>query len=377
MTTVSGSTSSAKPTLREGAVGPDVIALQEMLNAARACPTLTADGVFGSGTSTAVKAFQRANGLEVDGVAGSSTWAALEAISAASGGASPAPEISGPNATKLPASSAVFEAFAKALGLRAAGVDEDLGGLLAAALEVPSASASVVVEPGRIESVLGVLETFQRAARPAGRTPTQVEAALSDRLAALVAFCGAQAGLPAERRASAQRILVVCLAMSQIGAVSAHEASPSSSAERYGWERLNEIFLTSFGDESYGVSSVRYLDHDLMAWCGLFALWASKTAGASLGTWKIGHGVGAVSGIGQVHVGSAPHEDLLPGDIGYVSSPHQHHYVVVSVDRNGVITSVDGNSTDTVDACTYQGVIVSSSHTVAGTSAFYRATALG
>lgn len=43
------------------------------------------DGIFGSGTLSAVKAFQKANGLKVDGIAGAKTLAALK-ISGSSGG---------------------------------------------------------------------------------------------------------------------------------------------------------------------------------------------------------------------------------------------------------------------------------------------------
>jgi len=61
------------PTLREGAKGEPVRALQQRLN------TLgfnagTADGSFGPKTEAAVKAFQRAKGLTADGVVGPKTW---------------------------------------------------------------------------------------------------------------------------------------------------------------------------------------------------------------------------------------------------------------------------------------------------------------
>lgn len=61
------------PTLREGAKGEPVRALQKRLN------TLgfnagTADGAFGPKTEAAVKAFQRAKGLTADGVVGPKTW---------------------------------------------------------------------------------------------------------------------------------------------------------------------------------------------------------------------------------------------------------------------------------------------------------------
>jgi len=47
------------------------------------CGDNGADGVFGSGTRAAVRAFQRDHGLTVDGIAGRKTWAALfEALGA-------------------------------------------------------------------------------------------------------------------------------------------------------------------------------------------------------------------------------------------------------------------------------------------------------
>jgi peptidoglycan hydrolase-like protein with peptidoglycan-binding domain len=56
-------------TVSQGNRGTDVQALQYLLN-------IGADGVFGSGTATAVKNFQASKGLTADGVAGPATWAA-------------------------------------------------------------------------------------------------------------------------------------------------------------------------------------------------------------------------------------------------------------------------------------------------------------
>lgn len=64
------------PMLKKGARGDEVRYMQELL--AKAGSGLTVDGVFGNGTLTAVKAFQRNHGLKDDGIVGPLTWAKLE-----------------------------------------------------------------------------------------------------------------------------------------------------------------------------------------------------------------------------------------------------------------------------------------------------------
>lgn len=67
-----------RPVLRRGAPTSDAVReLQDLLRDAGFDPGPT-DGNFGSGTEEAVKAFQRARGLDDDGVAGRDTWAALD-----------------------------------------------------------------------------------------------------------------------------------------------------------------------------------------------------------------------------------------------------------------------------------------------------------
>jgi peptidoglycan hydrolase-like protein with peptidoglycan-binding domain len=86
MTTSQTSQTSSTPALKWGNRGPEVATLQRLLNAAagsspqapgHANPPLSVDGDFGDKTLQAVKAFQRASGLEADGKVGSLTWNAL------------------------------------------------------------------------------------------------------------------------------------------------------------------------------------------------------------------------------------------------------------------------------------------------------------
>ncbi|MGC0208695.1 glycoside hydrolase domain-containing protein [Streptomyces levis] len=65
------------PTLREGATGEAVTRLQRALTAALA-RTVSIDGVFGPGTTQAVRDYQSTRGLVNDGVVGSATWGALQ-----------------------------------------------------------------------------------------------------------------------------------------------------------------------------------------------------------------------------------------------------------------------------------------------------------
>ena len=75
-----------------GSTGNDVKDLQKMLNSMGY--TLTVDGIFGEKTSSAVKDYQKKNGLTVDGIVGSQTWGSLQKTSATSSTATAAPTIS-------------------------------------------------------------------------------------------------------------------------------------------------------------------------------------------------------------------------------------------------------------------------------------------
>lgn len=64
---------------RIGSRGSEVEELQRLLNQNGA--NLNVDGIFGRGTDTAVRNYQRSNGLSVDGIAGANTFASLRGTS--------------------------------------------------------------------------------------------------------------------------------------------------------------------------------------------------------------------------------------------------------------------------------------------------------
>ena len=63
-------------TLRNGSRGMQVMVLQFLLNA-KGYDAGKEDGIFGTKTLSAVKAFQKANGLSMDGIVGKQTWSKL------------------------------------------------------------------------------------------------------------------------------------------------------------------------------------------------------------------------------------------------------------------------------------------------------------
>jgi peptidoglycan hydrolase-like protein with peptidoglycan-binding domain len=63
--------------LKKGSAGALVVALQKSLNNKGAKPKLKEDGMFGTGTTAALKTFQKKNKLTADGIAGPQTFKAL------------------------------------------------------------------------------------------------------------------------------------------------------------------------------------------------------------------------------------------------------------------------------------------------------------
>lgn len=102
---ISGTSVVPKPTpvtpatISKGDTGPDVKLLQRSLNVV---PTTDPGyGTFGPATDSAVRSFQRSNGLDADGVVGPLTWARiLSGVNGGSGGSGSAPSSSRPTLSR-------------------------------------------------------------------------------------------------------------------------------------------------------------------------------------------------------------------------------------------------------------------------------------
>lgn len=170
------------PTLKAGARGTQVTALQHLLTARG--HSLTVDGVYGPATTGAVKAFQRSQGLAADGVVGPATWSKL-APTLRQGGRGPAVKAlqtllkaRGQSVAVDGAFSAAVtakvKAFQKSKGLPADGV---VGRRTWAALLEAGTSAPVGNRAALARQILGTggisLATVHPGGRHAGSTAKQ------------------------------------------------------------------------------------------------------------------------------------------------------------------------------------------------------------
>lgn len=189
---------------------------------------------------------------------------------------------------------------------------------------------------------------------------------------------------------AADRQRVIAIALSQVGTVFgdiAEAVDPDAEQEgkvRVGYKRLAEYFATAFGDPSYldpshpnheqqkhkvtGMKKkckdpddklqdpvkgkckddqqevqVKILDVQ-PEWCGIFVLWAFKSAGFSVGSWVFGTSIPHIAGFNKVSDKKVKPEEVKPGDVGMMNN-NSHQFIIVRVNPDQLtLTTVDGNS---------------------------------
>lgn len=136
------------------------------------------------------------------------------------------------------------------------------------------------------------------------------------------------------------RSAIVSAGVGEVGAVAANRAAPADpdgKTPRVGWDHLLQYFHTS-APGIWPDGAIHYKgvdDQDFPDWCGIFALWAIKTGGASVGTWKMGGSVG--------DAGMNPTAHPAAGDMGCFV--HNQHVALITEVNGDTISTVEGNAT--------------------------------
>lgn len=355
--------------LRQGSRGPEVAELQEKLNRAGAEPPLVPDGIFGSLTRAAVVTFQSTHGLDADGIAGPKTRAALDADiqplknvkGEVHGRVLDGNKVIAQDILLNPTGKQAHDSFGSALGAADA-TDMPSVEALAVSVNFPAALSGQLgplPDPvrGNLPSLILSL-TALKVLLTGSTVPTAEMAPVLARIEALISLYGST--LSPGKEVSAQRLNVVSIAMSQIGIVNDRQPAgidPTDGQRRQlrtGADQLNEYFRTAYGQEGgtfptgYDVGIVRHIsrgvpagadDANLQEWCGIFALWAYKSGGVSLGTWKGGAGISSIGGFRAIAAAEA-----LPGDLRAELANPKHIFILAEKRADGSLVTIEGNT---------------------------------
>lgn len=115
----------------------------------------------------------------------------------------------------------------------------------------------------------------------------------------------------------------------------------SRQLKRHGYEHLLEIFkLAAPGmvPDSSVIYDNTVNQKSIPSWCGIFALYANKKAGAGVGTWQIGKSIPTIEGFKPV--AGKPKK----GDVGIMKGKENHHLLVKDPGDGTKFKSIDGNS---------------------------------
>ena len=145
---------------------------------------------------------------------------------------------------------------------------------------------------------------------------------------------------------SAQREAIIASALRMMDAPPIQAKVRGADGFRQGWQKLKAIFelaapvfIRPGWEENNLKRSLLVGERGIPHWCGIFAVWAHKMAGVPVGNWPIGGGASTTRGFRPV-----PPSQLKRGDVGYIDKPYQHHFLVLGVNGDGTIDTLNGNS---------------------------------
>ncbi|MFN7985938.1 MAG: peptidoglycan-binding domain-containing protein [Thermoanaerobaculia bacterium] len=170
----------------------------------------------------------------------------------------------------------------------------------------------------------------------------------------LLAFVAALAEVPQTNNLGRIAVVAVAKAEASLPGVAAKLPAGQDQSDvhkrsfRMGYTRLLKYFrVTGAAAASPTMeAAVTYLGKKgelppMPHWCGIFALWAVKTAGMNVGNWNVGKGISSVRGFRQTW-------SPAPGDVGYESlGEFQHHFVIEKAVKEGNVFrlhTLEGNS---------------------------------
>ena len=149
------------------------------------------------------------------------------------------------------------------------------------------------------------------------------------------------------------RLSIISTALGEVGKVSAYAAGgvdEKGKKTRQGWERLDQIFETSYGGRTTGFGGgynqghqhlVKYMGDKTQSWCGHFVMWAYKNNGVNVGDWVVSKGPANLYTTLQAQ--AAASYTPRPGDIAFAQDHNQHYAIVVRVEGQTIHT-IDGNT---------------------------------
>ncbi len=224
-----------------------------------------------------------------------------------------------------------------------------------------------------------------------------------ERIDGLIVLCKSQLKIAQSQNdpKASLRQRLIAIALSQVGTVFGDVPQGKDPEEgednvRIGYKRLIEYFATAFEDHAYLVPGhykyenqkhkkagivwtgkcldaenkeqtpvngkcvgdlkreLKYSEDIQAEWCGIFVLWAFKSAGFSVGKWTAGTSIPQIAGF-KKKLNKIKKEDVKPGDVGIMKS-QDHHFIIVKVNENNplitkptlpaepTLTTVDANT---------------------------------
>jgi peptidoglycan hydrolase-like protein with peptidoglycan-binding domain len=294
------------PMLRYGSTGEHVKTLQAALNIwpQRKPPSLAVDGAFGAQTRMKVVEYQTATRLVPDGIVGPKTWEMLQAL------------IDGiakliPPASEKEAQARIANAATAALSHFGWG-----GGSVIPqkwSHKIAAARCANNPDPNAINSCL-VTNPPTGAGSP---------------------FCCKLLGDQSEGPRQGGDSLRMIFQVAGAGASYQTNCSTISQQEAKLWNPKNVAALNS----------------RMPQWCGIFCYYVYRTAGINLGGW-VNHKQNTAFGSTRkfrVVTDPAQAERGYIGCLDGISGHGRNHHFIVMENRDGIISSIDGNADTTVD----------------------------